>query len=189
MSDKISAEQRSRIMSQVRTRGTALELAVRRALFAAGFRYRLHPKNLPGSPDIVLPRYRIAVFVHGCFWHGHSCPRGRRPQSHVDFWSEKLDRNMARDRAAIAAIKSAGWRPKVIWQCKLNAGIDEAQAQSPVAEASVPAKRYAKAIPVKRYGNTIRSSKKSTGVKPVKPKPIRGRTEMASLLQRAFSGY
>jgi DNA mismatch endonuclease (patch repair protein) len=125
MPDKISAQQRSRIMSRVRTRGTAPELAVRKALFAAGFRYRLHPKSLPGRPDIVLPRYRVAVFVNGCFWHGHSCRRGARPQSHVNFWSEKIARNMARDHAALAAIKAAGWKPKVIWQCKLDAGVGQ----------------------------------------------------------------
>ncbi len=105
------------MMAAVRGKNTRPELAVRSALFRAGYRYRLHRRDLPGSPDIVLPRYRVVVFVHGCFWHGHDCPRGRRPASNVEFWNTKLERNVARDRASRAALEAAGWTVAVIWQC------------------------------------------------------------------------
>lgn len=108
------------MMAAVRGTDTAPELYVRRALFAAGFRFRLHVAGLPGRPDIVLPRYRLAVFVHGCFWHGHSCARGKRPASNTTFWNAKLDANIRRDKRDRAALKSAGWRSVVIWQCELE---------------------------------------------------------------------
>jgi len=91
MTDKVGSEQRSRVMAAVRGTDTAPELYVRRQLFTAGFRFRLHAKALAGRPDIVLPRFRTAVFVHGCFWHGHSCVRGKRPTSNVEFWRAKID--------------------------------------------------------------------------------------------------
>lgn len=117
MTDKVSAADRSRMMAAVRGKDTLPELAVRSALFRAGYRYRLHCRDLPGSPDIVLPRYRTAVFVHGCFWHGHDCPRGRRPASNVEFWNSKLDGNIARDRANRTALEAVGWTVTIIWQC------------------------------------------------------------------------
>lgn len=86
------------MMAAVRRADTAPELYVRRELFAAGFRYRLNARKLPGRPDIVLPRYKTVVFVHGCFWHGHACARGKRPQSNAEFWNAKIDGNMRRDR-------------------------------------------------------------------------------------------
>lgn len=117
MADRVPPADRSRMMAAVRGKDTRPELAVRSALFRAGYRYRLHRRDLPGSPDIVLPRYRTAVFVHGCFWHGHDCRRGRRPASNVAFWNTKLDGNVARDRANYAALKAAGWTVAIIWQC------------------------------------------------------------------------
>jgi DNA mismatch endonuclease (patch repair protein) len=125
MTDKVSAADRSRMMSAVRGKNTKPELAVRSALFAAGYRYRLHRRDLPGSPDIVLPRYRMAVFVHGCFWHGHDCPRGRRPTSNVEFWNTKLDRNLLRDRVSRTALESAGWTVTTIWECSAVHGIEQ----------------------------------------------------------------
>src|SRR5690349_6557163 len=97
------------MMSRVRGRDTAPELRVRCALHAAGFRFRLHRRDLPGRPDIVLPAFRTAVFVHGCFWHAHDCPRGRRPASNSAFWAAKLEKNVARDRDAAAALVWLGW--------------------------------------------------------------------------------
>jgi DNA mismatch endonuclease (patch repair protein) len=108
------------MMAAVRGADTLPELYVRKKLFAEGFRYRLHAKELVGKPDIVLPRFRILVFVHGCFWHGHSCPRGRRPTSNVDFWNAKIDGNVRRDHHNRLALKAAGWSPVVIWECRLK---------------------------------------------------------------------
>jgi DNA mismatch endonuclease, patch repair protein len=120
MSDKVTSEQRSRMMAAVRGRDTLPELYVRKRLFAEGFRYRLHAKELAGKPDIVLPRFRIAVFVHGCFWHGHSCKRGKRPESNSAFWNTKIDGNVQRDGHNRLALKTAGWLTVVIWQCRLE---------------------------------------------------------------------
>ena len=118
MADNWSKDQRSRLMARVRTRDTEPETRVRKLLHGMGYRFRLHPKDLPGSPDIVLPRYRKAVFVHGCFWHGHDCAKGRRPTSNVDFWSKKLDRNVVRDRQSNDALGALGWKVLVIWECQ-----------------------------------------------------------------------
>jgi DNA mismatch endonuclease (patch repair protein) len=117
MADKVSPAQRSKMMAAVRRKNTAPERMVRAALFAAGYRYRLHRSDLPGSPDVVLPRHRTAIFVNGCFWHGHHCPRGRRPASNADFWNAKLDLNLARDCANQTALEIAGWTVVIIWEC------------------------------------------------------------------------
>jgi DNA mismatch endonuclease (patch repair protein) len=123
MVDRIDPAERSKLMAAVRSKNTRPELAVRGALFAAGYRYRLHRRDLPGSPDLVLPRFRIAVFVHGCFWHGHDCKRGLRPTSNVLFWDKKLDQNLARDNATRAALEIAGWSVITIWGCNIESGI------------------------------------------------------------------
>src|ERR1017187_4327774 len=110
MVDKVSTKIRSKIMASVRRADTAPELEVRRELFALGYRYRLHRRDLPGSPDIVLRKFGVAVFVHGCFWHGHDCPRGRLvPATNVDFWRNKLSMNAERDAKAQAALITLGW--------------------------------------------------------------------------------
>src|SRR5665811_248624 len=147
MADKLSPEKRSWNMSRVRNRDTGPEKRVRQALFSAGFRFRLHSETIPGCPDIVLPRFRVAVFVHGCFWHGHECPRGRRPASNVAFWAKKIDRNIARDREVLATVRKAGWKPKVIWQCDLERATDRLIRSLYRAARRVPAGRIA----VSRY--------------------------------------
>jgi len=124
MIDRVSKEVRSRMMAKVRNKNTAPEIAVRRKLHAAGLRFRLHRKDLPGKPDIVLPRYKLAVFVHGCLWHGHDCPRGKMPSSNPEFWSAKIGRNIARDKAAQAALAASGWVSVTIWQCDLTRSVD-----------------------------------------------------------------
>lgn len=117
--DMFTAEERSRIMSHVRTKNTQPELVVRSLLHAMGYRFRLHRKDLPGSPDIVLPKHRAVIFVHGCFWHGHpGCSRAKRPSTNTAFWNEKIDRNIARDAEAEAKLREAGWRVLVVWQCR-----------------------------------------------------------------------
>lgn len=110
---------RSEVMSRVRSKNTKPELAVRKALWAAGFRYRLYNKKVPGNPDLLFGGKRIAVFVHGCFWHCHeNCPRCRIPKSRIDWWTAKLRRNQQRDVDVRAQLESAGWRVFVIWECE-----------------------------------------------------------------------
>lgn len=124
MTDRLTKEQRSRAMARVGSKNTAPELIVRRALHAAGLRFRLHRADLPGSPDLVLPKHRIAVFVHGCFWHGHDCRRGARPNSNTEFWTTKLDRNTQRDAEAKQKLEAAGWTVVVAWECALDRGVE-----------------------------------------------------------------
>ena len=114
---------RSELMARVRSKNTIPELRVRKVVHAAGFRYRLHKKTLPGSPDLVFARLSIAVFVNGCFWHGHNCKDGARPASNTEYWDNKINRNIARDKRNIAALRRRGWRVVVIWTCKLERGI------------------------------------------------------------------
>lgn len=118
--DRFSEKQRSYVMSRVRSRDTKPEMVVRRYLHRNGFRYRLHEKNLPGKPDLVLPKYRSVVFVHGCFWHRHQgCPRATMPASRVRFWEEKFKKNLLRDRQNRAELASLKWKVWVIWECEL----------------------------------------------------------------------
>ncbi|MFQ6397615.1 very short patch repair endonuclease [Nocardia sp. KC 131] len=112
-------EQRSRTMRAVPSRDTAPEMAVRRFLHAAGLRYRLHDRRLPGKPDLVFPSRRIALFVHGCFWHQHpGCPRSVRPASNTDYWTSKLDGNIARDACRREELEAEGWCVLIIWECQ-----------------------------------------------------------------------
>jgi DNA mismatch endonuclease, patch repair protein len=120
MVDVVSTAVRSRMMSGIRSKNTKPEMALRQGLHALGFRFRLHDKRLPGTPDIVLPRYRAAIFVHGCFWHGHGCSLFKWPSTRVDFWRSKILRNKRLDDAAGAALLEAGWRCGVVWECALR---------------------------------------------------------------------
>ncbi|HSV01789.1 MAG TPA: DNA mismatch endonuclease Vsr [Phenylobacterium sp.] len=132
MSDVYPVEKRSAVMRRVKGRDTTPELKVRRALTALGARYRLHRKDLPGTPDIVLPGRRLALFVHGCFWHGHDCARGARvPKGNRDYWVAKVARNRARDAWSRSALDAAGWRVEVVWECELKdaAGLRERLAE------------------------------------------------------------
>lgn len=107
-------------MAAIRSGNTKPELFVRRSLHAAGFRFKLHAKDLPGKPDIVLPRYRAVVFVHGCFWHQHDCHLFKWPSTRKDFWAQKISRNSANDKLAQAALRELGWRVAIIWECALK---------------------------------------------------------------------
>ena len=106
-------------MRSVKRQGTQPELTVRRLLHSRGWRYRLHRKGLPGTPDIVFPGRRKAIFVHGCFWHGHSCKKGKLPSSNVEYWSEKIEANRERDARVLKELEIRGWQAIVIWQCEL----------------------------------------------------------------------
>ncbi len=120
MTDTRSPAQRRAIMQSVKTKDTGPELAVRRALFALGYRYRLHRKDLPGRPDIVLPVRKKAIFVHGCYWHGHGCSKGRLAKSRTDYWGPKLQANRARDALNLKELRSLRWEALVVWQCELS---------------------------------------------------------------------
>ena len=121
MTDVYGPEKRSAVMRRVKGRDTTPEKTVRRLLTRLGARYRLHRRDLPGRPDIVMPGRRLAFFVHGCFWHGHDCARGARvPKQNRDYWTAKVTRNVARDAAAQASLRAAGWTPVVIWECALK---------------------------------------------------------------------
>jgi DNA mismatch endonuclease (patch repair protein) len=119
--DVYGPEKRSAVMRRVKGRNTAPEMTVRRALTKLGARYRLHRKDLPGNPDIVLPGRKLAIFVHGCFWHGHDCPRGARvPKQNRDYWVAKVGRNVARDVKSREALAALGWRVETVWECELK---------------------------------------------------------------------
>lgn len=120
MTDIVDSATRSRMMSGIRGRNTKPEILIRSLLHCKGFRFRLHVRDMPGKPDIVLPRYRAIVFVHGCFWHGHSCPLFKLPRTRSDFWSEKIERNRTNDDKAKKALLADGWRVGIIWECALR---------------------------------------------------------------------
>src|SRR5690606_31726244 len=113
-------DRRSALMSRIRGGDTGIEIEVRRGLHAQGLRYRLGGAGLPGRPDIVLPRFRTVVFVHGCFWHGHECHLFRLPKSNAEFWSGKIAGNRERDRRVADELASRGWRIEVVWECMLR---------------------------------------------------------------------
>jgi len=114
-----TSAQRSTLMQQVGRKDTAPELAVRKFLHSAGLRFRLHVRELPGTPDIVLPRHRTVVFVHGCFWHGHCCRHGStRAKTNTEFWDQKIAGNRARDKRKARSLKALGWKVETVWECR-----------------------------------------------------------------------
>lgn len=119
MTDIVDSRTRSRLMAGIRTKDTAPELVVRRIAHRMGLRFRLHRKDLPGRPDLVLPKHGLVVFVHGCFWHNHGgCPFAHVPKSRVEFWTQKFAQNVRRDRRNAEALRRLGWRVAVIWECQ-----------------------------------------------------------------------
>jgi DNA mismatch endonuclease (patch repair protein) len=119
MVDRVDKRVRSRMMAGIRSSNTKPEILVRQTIHRAGFRFRLHSQALPGRPDIVLPRLKVAIFVHGCFWHRHpGCHRAYLPSSRVEYWLPKFERNIARDAAAQEQLSQMGWTPLVIWECE-----------------------------------------------------------------------
>lgn len=119
--DTVDAATRSRMMSGIRSKNTQPEMAVRRFLHAKGYRYRIHRTDLAGKPDIVIPRLKTCIFVHGCFWHRHpGCPYATTPKTRPEFWDEKFQKNVARDLANIAALDAGGWNVLIIWECQLK---------------------------------------------------------------------
>lgn len=140
MPDTFDPATRSRVMASVRSANTKPEWIVRRTLFAAGFRYRLHRRDLPGSPDLVLSGLRAVVFVHGCFWHGHDCRRGARiPATNVEYWKQKIAGNRRRDRRNARLLRAQDWSVYTVWECA----------------ASDSAKRVARALARRRLQQTV----------------------------------
>ncbi len=127
MPDQFTKSERSRVMRAVKSTDTTPELVVRRLVHALGYRFRLHRRDLPGRPDIVLPRLGKAIFVHGCFWHRHRCEAGQStPATRVDYWQAKFDRNVARDRRTLRRLRREGWTVLVVWECQTRAAKREA---------------------------------------------------------------
>lgn len=136
MTDIVSKETRSRMMSGIQGKDTRPEMLVRRHLHSLGFRYRLHVKALPGTPDLVLSKYKTVIFVHGCFWHRHAgCKYATTPRTNPEFWNEKLDSNVRRDKVAMDRLVHLGWRIIVIWECSLRHKTDVDHAAAWLASA------------------------------------------------------
>ena len=121
MADRFSEEQRSYVMSRIKSKDTKPEMILRKSLHELGFRYRLHSSDLPGKPDMIFPKFRICIFVHGCFWHRHEgCPRCTMPKTNTLFWQEKFHRNKNRDIENVIRLFDLGWRVEIVWECELS---------------------------------------------------------------------
>lgn len=121
MTDTLTVTERSRLMSKIRGKNTSPEIAVRSLLHRVGYRFRVHVSSLPGKPDIVLPKYRTVIFVHGCFWHRHKgCKAATTPKSHRKFWAEKFKRNIANDRKHVRQLRQLSWKVVTVWECQLR---------------------------------------------------------------------
>ncbi|WP_083415253.1 very short patch repair endonuclease [Massilia timonae] len=116
----MNPEARSALMARIGSKNTKPELIVRKLVYSMGYRYRLHKKDLPGRPDIVFAARKKLIFIHGCFWHAHSCKRGFKPKTNVEFWNAKLQRNIERDQETLSKLKSLGWQSLVIWECEIK---------------------------------------------------------------------
>ena len=124
MTDHVDRRTRSNIMAKVKSKDTGPELKVRSALHLAGHRFRVHRADLPGRPDLVFPRHKIALFVHGCFWHSHGCRKSNLPKSNVEYWAKKIEQNVIRDNRVRKELEHLGWRWRVIWQCEIPSGVE-----------------------------------------------------------------
>ena len=128
MTDVVDSETRSRMMSGIRGKDTRPELEIRHHLHRLGFRYRLHDKQLPGKPDIVLKKYHAVIFVHGCFWHRHNCHLFKWPKTRPEFWKKKINRNHENDLKALNSLKTNGWRICIVWECSIKGADKNIQA-------------------------------------------------------------
>ncbi len=118
--DTVSGDVRSKIMKSIRSRNTKPELIVRKSLFAMGYRYRVNDRRLPGSPDIVFPKYHAVINVHGCFWHGHGCYLFKQPETREEFWKNKIESNRRRDQAAVVSLLDDNWKVAIVWECAVR---------------------------------------------------------------------
>lgn len=141
MADTFTKSERSRIMAAVKSKDTAPEMIVRRLVHSLGYRYRLHVRTLPGTPDLVFPRLRKIINVSGCFWHMHGCARCRVPSSHREYWIAKLQRNAARDKRVQRSLRRAGWGVMVIWECQTRPALLQRLRARIIAYLKKPPKR------------------------------------------------
>lgn len=126
ITDLFSSEKRSQIMSKIRSKNTKIEMLVRKWLFAFGYRYRINDKRYPGTPDIVLPKYKTVIFINGCFWHQHTgCKISHMPKSNTAYWFNKLNKNLERDEAKLKCLEEMGWDVIIIWECELSSNPEE----------------------------------------------------------------
>lgn len=154
MADIVDKATRSRMMAGIKGKNTKPEIQVRKALHAAGFRFRLHDRKLPGKPDIVLKKYKTVVFVHGCFWHGHECDKFRWPKTRKKFWKDKISANRNRDDAAAIELKNTRWNIVTVWECELPNGIGTTVA------ALIRMRRQLSNAPSRGRGNAQRKIQK-----------------------------
>ncbi|WP_229035730.1 very short patch repair endonuclease [Faecalicoccus pleomorphus] len=123
--DTMTKEQRHRNMSHIKSKNTSLEILVRKRLFHDGFRYRINVSNLPGKPDIVLPKYHTVIFVNGCFWHRHNCKLATMPKTHTDFWQRKFEQNVKNDLANHKKLRNLGWHVIILWECEIKEDFEQ----------------------------------------------------------------
>lgn len=123
--DTMTKEQRHRNMSHIKSKNTSLEILVRKRLFHDGFRYRINVSNLPGKPDIVLPKYHTVIFVNGCFWHRHNCKLATMPKTHTDFWQRKFEQNVKNDLANHKKLRNMGWHVIILWECEIKEDFEQ----------------------------------------------------------------
>ncbi|WP_239458462.1 very short patch repair endonuclease [Faecalicoccus pleomorphus] len=121
----MTKEQRHRNMSHIKSKNTSLEILVRKRLFRDGFRYRINVSNLPGKPDIVLPKYHTVIFVNGCFWHRHNCKLATMPKTHTDFWKRKFEQNVKNDLANHKKLRNLGWHVIILWECEIKEDFEQ----------------------------------------------------------------
>ena len=151
--DVLTPEQRQRCMAKIKGRNTKPEVVLRKALFSLGFRYRLHDKRLPGTPDLVFPKYHAVVFVHGCFWHGHECNLFVVPATNTEFWVNKIAGNQSRDGKAVQELRALGWRVRTVWECAMRG-----REKSPLDELA------------RSIAGWLRSPRQSSEIPPVRRK-------------------
>lgn len=148
--DIVDSATRSRMMANIRSKDTKPELAIRRLLHSKGFRFRLHQRNLPGTPDIVLPKWKVVIFVHGCFWHRHKgCPKATNPSTNPEIWQAKFAANLTRDDEAIIKLVEMGWRVIVVWECGIGrkSRADLEWIDSAIKMSKVPVWEWPKLVP------------------------------------------
>ncbi|MFC0268018.1 very short patch repair endonuclease [Kushneria aurantia] len=155
MADVVDNATRSRMMSGIQGRNTHPELTVRRYLHACGYRFRLHRRDLPGTPDLVLPRFRCAIYVHGCFWHRHAgCFYATSPATRRQFWRDKLEGNVARDRRQLKALNELGWRAVIVWECGLKHSLEFLYEILPLIEMGADVEEWPAQPPRVRRGQS-----------------------------------